>query len=270
MPPVFFSTLKRPRIVLFGDSHSHAVHVAVERRLAKGVAVPLAVFRPRKYKESGAKVGNTTFPDFLDLISSFGPDDLVLSMIGGNHYAAFSGIQHPQPFDFFTRVSAAAVAEGVDIIPYMAVSAYFFRLISKDTGRRLKALRNATQARVVHLVLPPPIADNDFIAGHLKPHLSARGIASTGVSSPELRLKCWQLQRLILHKICHSLGIEIMPPPPKAVDGGFLRAKYYGHDSTHANWLYGELVLREVEARFHRPDTRLLPSAQAEVSPERC
>jgi hypothetical protein len=53
-----------------------------------------------------------------------------------------------------------------------------------------------------------------------------------------------------LHKLCRTLDIEVMQPPAKSLDRDFLKPKYYGADSTHANRHYGELVLRAVEAQF--------------------
>ena len=42
-----------------------------------------------------------------------------------------------------------------------------------------------------------------------------------------------------------------MMPPAAALDPeGFLARDYYANDATHANPPYGELVLREVEARY--------------------
>jgi len=97
---------------------------------------------------------------------------------------------------------------------------------------------------------PPPKADNDFIARHHETLFAQEGIASRGVSPPELRLKFWKLQVRILQRMCKRLGIEIMMPPARAVSGGFLSPEFYADDATHANWLYGEQVIREVERRF--------------------
>jgi hypothetical protein len=224
--------------------------MAVEKRFAKGESAPLAVFRSRKRKQSGVVVGNTSFESFLEVIAQLSPHDVVLSAIGGAQYAAFSTIQHPQPFDFYTKEPRGLVEKSAEIIPFRALSSHFAERISQDTGVRLKALRDATKARVVHLIPPPPKVDNEFIALYHEKMFAADDIVSRGISTPELRLKCWQLQRGILDKICRRYGIEVMPPPPKAMRAGFLHPRYYGADSTHANRGYGELVLRAVEAQF--------------------
>jgi hypothetical protein len=117
----------------------------------------------------------------------------------------------------------------------------------------LKSLRKVTAARLVHLIPPPPKADNDFIKRHHEQFFAQHGIATLGVSSPALRLKFWSLQREILEAICRKRGIEVLLPPGKTVESGFLRPEYYGSDATHANWLYGEMVIRALEKRFLNP-----------------
>ncbi len=185
-------------------------------------------------------------------------------MIGGSEHAVFSTIQHPQPFDFYTRDDGSAPGDGVEIIPYRAlmdvVATSVLEGIALDKtkikgdGRMLEAVRKATNAHVVHVIPPPPTYDSEAIARRHE-RLFAEGIGSAGVSPPELRLKFWLLQARILQKFCRNCGIEVMMPPAQATQGGFLRAKYY-QGGAHANWLYGELVLRSLETCF-------LPAARA-------
>lgn len=238
-----------PRIVLFGDSHSYAVQRAVEKRKGKGFPVPLEVHRLLKEK-NGSTIGNLRFEDFLALIGDLSAGDVVVSMIGGNQHAVFSTIPHPQPFDFYTIEGDSPPAGGVDIIPYRALSDAFSTGLRKGDMKSLEAIRDATEARVIHVCSPPPKADNDFIAKHHETLFAQEGIASRGVSPPELRLKFWKLQVRILQRLCKRIGVEMMMPPARAVSDGFLRPEFYAADATHANWLYGERVIRELERRF--------------------
>ncbi len=82
LPRTRLSNSEYPAILLFRDSHSQAVHLAVEKRLRDGHAVPIAVFRQLKEK-NGRKVGNITFDGFLNRISQLRREDVVLSMMGG-------------------------------------------------------------------------------------------------------------------------------------------------------------------------------------------
>ena len=242
--------LSAPTIVLFGDSHSYAVQRAVEKRQGSGIPVPLTAHRLSKIK-NGKQQGDTSFEEFLEIVRPLGPTDVVLSMIGGNQHAVFSTIQHPERFDFLEPGGAAQPEEGAAVVPYRALSAVFEKGVRNRDGKSLEALRKATSARVVHIIPPPPKADNDFIQDYHESHFANEGITSHGVSSPALRLKFWKLQTRLLEKMCGELGIEVMMPPAAALDPeGFLARDYYANDATHANPPYGELVLREVEARY--------------------
>jgi len=109
---------------------------------------------------------------------------------------------------------------------------------------------------VVHLQPPPPKRDNDHILRHHESRFSEDRIADLGVSTPELRMAFWQLQATLLASLCAELDIEVLPPPPGALDpDGFLAEAFYASDATHANPLYGELVLQQIEERFGRTET---------------
>jgi hypothetical protein len=239
-----------PRMVLFGDSHTYAVQRAIERRVHKGVSVPLTPYRLLKVK-GDKQIGDTTFEAFLDIARSLAREDIAVSMIGGNQHAVFSTIQHPQPFDFIEPAEESPLAAGAEIIPYQAVADVFARGVRGGDGKSLEALRKATSARVIHVIPPPPKGNNAFIEEHHETLFAKEGIEALGVSPPSLRLKFWRLQTRILTKLCEELGIEVLMPPAAAIDQrGFLLPEYYASDATHANASYGELVMGELEDRF--------------------
>ena len=246
--------LSKPTIVLFGDSHSYAVQRAIEKRQGSGLEAPLTAYRLAKIK-NGKQQGDTTFEKFLDIVRLLNADDVVLSMIGGNQHAVFGTIQHPKPFDFLEPGKSSKPEVDAEIIPYRTLSTVFEKGIRNGDGKSLEALRKATSARVVHVLPPPPKKDNLFIQRYHESHFAKEGIVAQGVSTPQLRLKFWSMQTRLLQKICGELGIEIFPPPAAAVDSaGFLASDYYANDATHANYAYGELLIREVETRY-RPET---------------
>lgn len=243
-----------PRIILFGDSHAYAIQRAIERREAKGRRVPLAAHRLLKVKND-KEMGDTSFEDFLVMAGKLSQNDVVLSAIGGNQHAVYSTIQHPIPFNFFEPGSSAPVDPDAAVIPYHALEANFARGIRNRDGASLKALRKATTARVVHLLAPPPKRDNDHILRHHESRFAKENIADLGVSSPELRLKFWNLQRRILEEICQELDIDVLGPPLSGLDeDGFLASEFYASDATHANVAYGELILGQVEDMFAQPN----------------
>jgi hypothetical protein len=243
------SHLARPRIVLFGDSHTYAVQRAIERRNAKGMAVPLEVYRLLKTKNN-VVMGDTHFEDFLALAGKLAEQDVVVSMIGGNQHAVFSTIQHPQKFTFMLPGDDCA-EEGAELIPYRALAQYFTAGIKGRDGQSLAALRKATRARVVHLQPPPPKRDNRHILKHHESKFAQDNITNLGVSAPELRMAFWRLQAQLLEELCAELAIAILPPPSAALDSnGFLAEEFYANDATHANPCYGELVLQQIEESF--------------------
>lgn len=239
------------RILLFGDSHSHAVQRAIEKRRGKGQRTSVLVHRLAKEK-NGNHIGDTSLEQFLAMVSDLDAEEVVVSMIGGNQHSVFSLIQHPVPFDFFTPDGRVA-DQSLQVVPYRAFEAVFTKGLTKGDGKSLQALRNATSARVVHVIPPPPKADNAFIEQFHESHF-AQDLPKLGVSKPELRLKFWKLQTRILEQICSDLDIEVMMPPANTVDEhGYLRPEYYAQDATHGNWRYGERVLQELETLCTQP-----------------
>lgn len=237
--------VRRP-IYLFGDSHAHAVQVAIAKRQGKGKSTRVFAYRLLKEK-NGVRIGDTSLEEFLKFIGKLGPDDLVVSMIGGNQHAVYSTIQHPQRFDFFNPEGDPVDLTVGEIIPYQALKDVFSRGLRHGDAKSMEAIRNATSARVVHIIPPPPKEDNEHI---MRNHETTfRGeLVKRGPSSPWLRLKFWKLQFRLLKLICKQLKIDILMPPRRAVtETGFLRPEFYAADATHGNWLYGERILRQLE-----------------------
>ena len=273
---------KRPSILLLGDSHGLAVHQAVERRRKQGLPSPVTVFRrdrkdtkseeeksrlheARSHDWTWRGIAGIHVDDFLARVAEFGPNDVVLSALAGSDYVYFGLLEHPLPFDFYAPFASAAQRRGTHIVPYRALTDMFVQTLA-DRYRHLFAIRAATSARVVHLLSPPPLADDEFIA-QSRAEVSARaGIPNLPVAPADLRLKFYLMQVRYLRKACTKRGIEVMMPPAEAMQSGFLDARYYGPDAHHANALYGELVLREVEKRFltnaEPPDRRLAEIAR--------
>ncbi|GAA4742015.1 hypothetical protein GCM10023264_03900 [Sphingomonas daechungensis] len=248
--------MRKPRILLFGDSHSYAVQRAIEKREGKGKPAPLKAHRLSKIK-NGKMQGDTSLEEFIEIVRPLRQHDIVISMIGGNQHAVFSTIQHANPFDFLEPGKEAKLQDGAELIPYRMLETAFEKGIRNGDGKSIEALRKATSARMIHVLPPPPKSDNEFIQQFHESFFAKEGIANQGVSSPALRLKFWTLQTRVLEMLCDDLGVELMMPPAKAVDRrGFLARDFYANDATHANHFYGELLLREIETRFTEDKTR--------------
>jgi hypothetical protein len=249
----------RRRIVLFGDSHIHAIQDALKSRRSENDNLAFEARRLLKPKANAPRarsspkagtIGDTSFERFLSIAASLRGTDILVSVIGGNQHAVFGTIRHPVPFDFHSPEDPR-VEKGVSLIPYRMLYDQFLRGLGKGDGAMLAALRSATTAKVVHLFAPPPKHKNAFIELYHDTHFAAEGIEHLGVSPPALRMKFWHLQNRVLREICGELDIEVIPPPPEAVDPqGFLERSCYAGDATHGNVKYGELVLADLERRF--------------------
>jgi hypothetical protein len=241
--------MKTPQIVLFGDSHVYAVERAIYHRNFKKRPIPLTPYRQLKIK-GGKQLGDLSFDAFLTLIKGLGPDDVVLSMLGGNQHSVYSLVQHPLPFDFFEPGAGNDVEKGSHVIPYRLLERVFAEGIRNSDGQGIARLRRSTAARVVHIVPPPPKADSTYIRQHHET-VFAENILAQGVSPASLRLKFWKLQTRILEALCRAAKVEVLLPPAIALDkDGFLAPKFYANDATHANSAYGEAILTEVEQLF--------------------
>jgi hypothetical protein len=246
---------KTPTALLFGDSHTVAIQKALQRREALGLPVPLVAFRRLKWKGE-AQMGDIFFKDFLKRISTLGSNDVAVSMIGGSHYAMFSTIQHPRPFDFHSEDEPASACPGAEIIPYRALRSFFREsilegvdtdeLVMRGDGAMLEAMRRATRGRVLHLMPPPPLRNSDELMAGSEQFFADRDIGRLGVSPPELRLKFWSLQVRIVRKFCAKRGIDVLMPPVAAFEDGYLRPDLHARGA-HANWRYGELMVGQLE-----------------------
>lgn len=253
---------RQPTILMFGDSHTYAVQQAVQNRLSEGRTAPISLFRRYKEQENEEErakledarsrdpnsrgVHHVSVEDFQKRVAELGPEDVVVSTIAGSEYAMVGTMEHPHPFDFYLPNHATAPRPGIEIVPYRAVVEMFRDLLARRY-QCLPSIRAATAARMLHLVSPPPIGDNEYISRRYDKLLTRLPGATGVIAPPELRLKFWLLQVRLLQKFCGKHGVDLVMPPTKAIQDGFLRSKYYAKDSHHANSRYGELVIRSLE-----------------------
>lgn len=100
---------------------------------------------------------------------------------------------------------------------------------------------------------PPANGDNEYVRNHIGNYFEKLYSPEQldALSTPVQRYKFWKVQSNMYQKTCSELGIEYMKVPPSAIDGsGFLKPEHYGPDSTHANALYGNVIIDALESRF--------------------
>lgn len=240
---------ERPRIAVFGDSHTAALISAKQFPDRRDLYEDIRVFRLLKEKD-GKVVGDTSLEDFCTEIRTYSAGDLVFSAVGGNQYAVVSTVRYPVEYDFLVpRDERDRLAEGVALVPFRAMAGYIEKGVRGTMGPILGRIRESTSAQVFHLVPPPPKQDNGFIANHFESRFAGEGIKDLGPARPSLRMKCWKLQLQYLGELCSELGIRLVSPPKHSLTAkGFLDPRCYAKDVTHANRRYGEFVLKQMLA----------------------
>jgi hypothetical protein len=267
------------RVIIFGDSHVHAVQAANKHRRNEGRAITIPAHRSLKAKQNSrvadgspslanriAKVfgfpgrrggsgkqivGDLPLEDLLATAKRLCPEDVIVSMVGGSKHSVLSTIQHPERFDFFLPGQDHRLGKRTTLIPFQLLYDYFRKALRQNDGAVIATLKSSTSAKVVHLLAPPPKRKKEYIEIYHDTRFADEGISELGISPAELRLKFWHLQNMVVQEICDELGVETIPPPAEACEpNGFLKNIYYAGDATHANRAYGELVLQQLEQRF--------------------
>jgi hypothetical protein len=192
----------------------------------------------------------------IERLMSAGPDALLFSAIGGNQFNAFGMIQHTTPFDFVEpELPQAPLREDALKIPVAVLEQMFTGFIGGKDGTQLLRLRRAFGGRFFHLAPPPPKEDDAFVLRTADTYFRERNIAMARVNPAYLRLKLWLLQVRVTEAFCRENDIGMLRPPAEAkTTSGFLAPNYYGTDATHANALYGGLVLDMIDQIAHAPE----------------
>lgn len=240
---------KKRKIIIVGESHSHAPQEALRRGLDLPDDVELIVHRLTKVK-NGQLIGSIAYEDVLLLCSTLDKDDLIVSMIGGNQHAALSLIQHPRPFDVATATGTIPEqpdGKAVQLVPRNALRAIFEQNFQSNDGKRILAIADAGPQRTVHLMAPPPKDNEAHILKKVETDFAAKGIMEKGVSPAPLRQRMWGIQNEALKVVLSKSSVDLLPPPDKTMQpDGFLKPEYYASDATHANMKYGAEVIQQV------------------------
>jgi hypothetical protein len=241
--------MNRIRILVLGDSHTHAIKQALSNRNGDVAdQFEIEAYRYSKIK-NGKEIGDLSPEAVVDLVASLENNDMIVSTIGGNQHQTLSLVQHPVPFDLFIHGDSETVDNAVvSVIPYAQMWDLFERGMRGRDGTRLQHLSTLAQCDVYHLTPPPPKKDSMHILNRFESDFAIAGILERGVSPAPLRLKMWRLQVDVLHRMTAEWGVQLVPPPDNTMSPeGYLETVYYADDATHANTAYGELVLRQIE-----------------------
>jgi len=240
-----------------GHSHILSIRYAVNNVFseldANKVAINTLWLGEKPYIDYHARaengdITNYTFSNqLLDEIKKLNPrKDIIFSSYGGNAHNILGLVQHPTPFDFVYADIQIEDEGGIEIVPSKLVEA---ALIEQggfpETCWALRATRAAFGGRIIQCESPPPINDHNFLMEHAGPFKTS--FTKFGISKPTLRYKLWKMHSDLIKNECKVLDIEFMPAPTEFITAdGFLTDRGLSNDTTHANAIYGEAVIRQL------------------------
>lgn len=241
-------------ILVIGQSHVAAIRSAAKIRREADPDRPrtrvIHTLEPHYAPEIVGEGDDAAFAPALvetirDQIDRHAP--LVASASGGNVHNGFALIRHPRPYDFLlSEEDGPPLDPEAEPISEALVRAALEDGLARDRIRLREISRIAED--VIQIESPPPLADNAAIAAQADAYFKNRAIGDLGVASPGLRYKIWRLHSRIVAGYCAALGMRFLPVPRGTQDQqGFLRPEFAG-DATHGNPLYGEALIRALEA----------------------
>ena len=231
------------KVLILGDSHTRAISKASEINgpCINGVDFEIIWVNFRNTPDAR---GDMPFDQALDRVSGLNQPDLVVISILGTFHNRFSLVQHELPFDFIMPGEDYMPVEGTVLVPYNTVYDEMKSFLQRN--RSIVKIRDRAPCRVSHISTPPPKQDNEFIRERVKKYRD-KIVDETGISAPGLRLKAWKLEARALGEFCSERGVIFVPAPGTCCDTeGFLKEEYYAQDATHANELYGRLVMQQL------------------------
>lgn len=240
------------RIIIAGHSHTFSLGGLQESPDLQPTLLPIE-------HESGMVLGfSGAWPRdeaYWTAITEFEGDNLVLLSWQGNQHVAAFLLERGPSFDFLLSSHPDFdVDRGKLIVPEALIRNYFIESIA-PLDDILKKLTAFGQNKLVVLGTPPPKGDNEKLAtrlnteGHFKLWTQYYNIdlSEVRLTPPNLRLKLWCVIQDLLEETARKNFVDFVPIPDSVKDeAGFLREEYWNHDVTHANRLFGSVILEDV------------------------
>ncbi len=169
----------------------------------------------------------------------------LFSMIGGNTFHRLALLDHALPLQVLQSADDRDLDPGRVLIPYAMMRDLLGRLAKLHFEMMVK-LQQIFGMPLVHIISPPPLRLDD-LRDLLPPAYQGRD--DYGLVPPALRLKIYRIHCALLREHCARNAIDTIDPPAAACDAeGFLLAELRD-DATHANGLYGAMVLQQILER---------------------
>jgi hypothetical protein len=239
-------------VIIVGDSHTVAVAQAAKIRKEAGVSgeVTFEIHRIGREKPGGKTIKGPSFEQIVEALRSTSADATLVSMVGGNQYNVLGMLVHPEPFDFLLDGDdPATLTPGARVIPASQIEAAFDHFLSGTLSKQNQELLHAFPGKIkLHVEPPPPKEDSDYIRKNAENYFQTGENINLKISPAPFRRRLWVAQSRALGRLCDRLGMTLIRAPEDSMDeSGYLRREAYGADATHANTVYGEMLLRQLE-----------------------
>jgi len=189
-------------------------------------------------------------PHLQEIIAERAPA-LMLGSFWGNQHFFMSTANFPRRLDFVLPDEPnLALDPQAELVPYDALHAFVLHHFSY-CEQAAALLKRLSAAPLLLIPAPAPVKDLSAFARRSSSADIDRLVAEHGPTPALLRYKFWRLAANIHDSIATALAAELLPLPAGTIDEvGFRRPEFHHTDWLHANTAYGELVLRQIDARL--------------------
>ena len=173
---------------------------------------------------------------------------------GGNEHNSFYFFEAAYKFDFSSR-NVSRILNGIQIVAQRTIRNKFWTFSIQELRQLLGKLVREMPNRIVIVGTPPPKKDNDKLRALLASEPAFLEWAaqigekegSIRITNPFVRLKLWYLlQDMLAEEAKAANGVFVAVPAETQDEDGFLREDYWAQDVTHANSLYGNIILKKI------------------------
>lgn len=241
--------MRQKNILVIGNSHTRALKKALVKKGAemKGTC-DIEIYAISTPSLSG----ELTWPEALQKCKDLRPDDLVITVIGGNRHSVIGLFQHTNPFSVMCDEFEPNGA--VELIPSNVLRADYEFIFAKSDAKLIAQCKEQSPCPVYQLESPPPKQEEEYILKHADPFFRKSLELGAKITPAPVRKELWRLQEDVLRQMCEKVGVGFIRAPKEAISqSGFLRKDcYIGANATHANERYGELVLQQLKQLAQR------------------
>lgn len=189
--------------------------------------------------------------------------DVLLLICMGNEYNSMGMLRHPRRFDFDMPGSGIPVDPEAELIPFSLMKAQVQFMADRNALLFWRFFNERTPDLPTFVVPPPPPnPSEDHILSY--PGAFADRAKEYGISPVGLRRKVWMLYCDVLRETIAGSSSRFFELPDIVFSRGCLAQQFWQSDPTHANEIYGRVILDGLlDAAF--PDERKVNDVQSAV-----